>query len=999
MSFSALITILVVALIIGGLLWFGYYRFRSSLRRAKGIERGLKMVPLKIHLPPTSDDTEVGSRDVRDVVEEKVSQAETLYNVIASTATKGFKSNFYGQRHLAFEMISSHGEVHFYVAVPVVLEPVIRQAILSAYPTSHLEEVEEHNIFLEQGEIDTVAGGELTLKEDFPYPIATFKDLKRDVMVSLLNALSNLEQNDGAALQIMLRPARDGWEKQSKKLAENKREGKESKGLSMKSLSPGKEIWQLLWKPPEAGEGSEQKSSTHSLSNLEQSTVDAIEQKTRSSGYETLIRVVASSDSAQRSSSILHNIVATFSLFNAQGLNGFTFTEAKDLEKFVTAFIFRFFPPEVNGNILNSVELATIFHLPDSQFSPTSKLQRQASKQVDGPHNSPKHGLLLGYNIFRGVKKEIRLTDDDKRRHMYMVGQTGTGKSSLLENLALQDMLDGKGFAFIDPHGDAAESLISMIPAERTEDVIYFNPGDMDNPLGLNIFEFHNEDQKDFLIQEAIAMLYKLYDPEHQGIIGPRYENIFRNCALLLMADPAGSTLIDIPKLFRDDNYVKQKLKHVKDQSVYEFWTKEIPASRRSNDFGEVTAWFVSKFGAFLSNQMMRNIIGQTDSSFNLRDIMDNRKILLVNLSKGRVGELNSNLLGMIFVMKFQAAAMSRSDTPPDQRIDFSLYVDEFQNFSTESFATILSEARKYRLNLIVANQFIGQLTEEIRDAVFGNVGTIISLRSGATDADFLVKQFSPTFDQQDLVKLPNFHAIVRLMIGGVPTQPFSMATVPPLGSPNEELGSALKQLSAAKHGRPRAMVEKNIFKRMETVQSKPSAGSRLGSPQRPSAGAPASGSSFLDEWLAKRKQTGKQPDANPQPQQSPSKPQATSTLTVAPATTKPDSSSAPRPQSPTGTEKPVARKPKPEPSTPAIAPPKPKPAPSASVVDVQNVGSTLSRKIRSEVSPEELQPLAPKSEAAPANPGTVSLRDESGQLSEGEIFIDEQGNLISKSD
>jgi len=1001
MSFSALITILIIALIVGGLLWFGFYRFRSSLRQAKGIERGLKMVPFRIHLPPTSDDTEIGSRDVRDVVEEKISQAETLYNVIASTATTGFKSNFYGQRHLAFEMISTQGEVHFYVAVPVVLEAVIRQAILSAYPTAHLEEVEEYNIFLEQGEIDTVAGGELTLKEDYPYPIATFKDLKRDVMVSLLNALSNLEQNDGAALQIMLRPARTGWEKQSKQLAENKREGNESKGLSWKSLSPSKELWQLLWKPPEAGESSEHQNPSHSLSNLEQATVDAIEQKTRAPGYETLIRVVAASDSSQRASSILHNIVATFSLFNAQGLNGFTFSEAKDLEKFVTAFIFRFFPPEVDGNILNAVELATIFHLPDSQFSPTSKLQRQASKQVDGPHNSPKHGLLLGYNIFRGVKKEIRLTDDDKRRHMYMVGQTGTGKSSLLENLALQDMLDGKGFAFIDPHGDAVESLISMVPAERTEDIIYFNPGDMDNPLGLNVFEFHNEDQKDFLIQEAISMLYKLYDPEHQGIIGPRYENIFRNSALLLMADPAGSTFVDIPKLFRDDNYVKQKLKHVKDQSVYEFWTKEIPASRRSNDFGEVTAWFVSKFGAFLSNQMMRNIIGQVKSSFDLRDIMDNRKILLVNLSKGRVGELNSNLLGMIFVMKFQAAAMSRSDTPPDQRVDFSLYVDEFQNFSTESFATILSEARKYRLNLIVANQFIGQLTEEIRDAVFGNVGTIISLRSGATDADFLVKQFAPTFDQQDLVKLPNFHAIVRLMIGGVPTQPFSMATVPPLGSPNEDLGTALKQLSAAKHGRPRALVEKDIFKRMETVQPK-SPSPRPGSPPRSSGGPSAGGSSFLDEWLAKREKAGKQPEAKPQVQTP--KPKPKPITPPSPTTISPDSnyklSTPPQSSAPTGTERPVERKLKVDsPPTPeAVAPPS-RPKANAPVVDVQNVGSTLSRKIRSELPLEEIHPQPSQSTSAASDPGSVSLHGESDQLSEGEIYIDEQGNLISNSE
>jgi hypothetical protein len=345
-------------------------------------------------------------------------------------------------------------------------------------------------------------------------------------------------------------------------------------------------------------------------------------------------------------------------------------------------------------------------------------VERKESKQVDGPRNMPNEGLLLGFNVFRGVKKPVRIGLTDRQRHMYVVGQTGTGKSTFLENLALQDMLRGDGFAFVDPHGDTAEKLLAMVPKERTEDVIYFCPSDMTYPMGLNLFEFHTPDQKDFIIQEVLNMLYKLYDPQHQGIMGPRYESLFRNAALTVMADPAGSTFVDIPKLFRDPQYVKQKLPFVKDPNVIEFWEKEMPQSQRSNEFGEVVSWFVSKFGAFLSNEMMRNIIGQTKSSFDLRDIMDNKKILLVNLSKGRTGELNSKLLGMVFVMKFQAAAMSRSNVPESERNDFALYVDEFQNFSTDSFATIMSEARKYHLNLIVANQFTTQLTEEIRDAV-----------------------------------------------------------------------------------------------------------------------------------------------------------------------------------------------------------------------------------------------------------------------------------------
>lgn len=441
-------------------------------------------------------------------------------------------------------------------------------------------------------------------------------------------------------------------------------------------------------------------------------------------------------------------------------------------------------------------------------------------------------------------------------------------------------MLNGDGFAFVDPHGDTAEKLLSMVPKERTEDVIYFCPAEMDFPMGLNLFEFTSDVQKDFLIQEAINILYKLYDPNRQGMIGARFEHIFRNCALLLMADPQGGTFIDIPKLLIDPDFMKAKLKYVTDQNVLDFWTKEWPNSQRSNESGEVTSWVVSKFGAFLSNQMMRNIIGQTKSSFDLREIMDNKKILLVNLSKGKTGDLNSKLMGMIFVMKFQAAAMSRANVPENERPDFCLYVDEFQNFSTDSFATIMSEARKYHLNLIVANQFTTQLSEEIRDAVFGNMGTIVSYRIGQNDVESMSRYFQPLFEGDDLLRIPSFNAVVRTLIGGVPTQPFSMAGLPPLGTPNQNLGQALRQLSAAKYGRPKAQVEKEIFARLATKAAPARTGSSqtLGQPgqakpafgQQPKAPTPPGAGSFLDEWLAKRK-AGPQPaSATPKSSQAP---------------------------------------------------------------------------------------------------------------------------------
>lgn len=873
-AFLILIAIVfVAALVVLGPVMF--MKLRKTGYNAKNYERSLQMVPLLIHLPPASEDTDAGGRDKRDVVDENISKAQIIYNIIASTTEKGFKNRWYGQKHFSFEIVGVKGFVYLYAGVPVDMIDVVKQAIVSAYPAARLEEASEHNIFSEVGKLSGTVGGELNLKESFAYPIATYQDLKRDALQALLNALSTLEREDGAAIQILYRPADNAWRKHATGLASKKRKG-DDKGINASLLA--KEMVTALVKPPEKKDEGGKKE----LSSLEQSVLDAIDDKTRHAGFEVAIRIIASSNISQRSQTVLNNIVASFSLFDAPGRNGFTYTPAKDMSAFVSEYILRFFPHHKKRNVLNSVEMATLFHFPDQNNIPTSQLERQESKQVDGPRNVPDEGLLLGYNVFRGVKKPIRLSLKDRQRHLYVVGQTGTGKSVFLENLALQDMMKGGGFAFVDPHGDTVEMLLSMVPKERTEDVIYFSPADMDYPMGLNLFEYDKPDQKDFLIQEALNMLYKLYDPQHQGIMGPRYEHIFRNAALAIMADPNGGTFVDLPKLFVDPQFLKQKLQHVTDVNVLDFWQKEFPASQRSNESGEVTSWFVSKFGAFRSNEMMRNIIGQTKSALNLREIMDNKKILLVNLSKGRTGDLNSKLLGMIFVMKFQAAAMSRADVPEDQRKDFALYVDEFQNFSTDSFATIMSEARKFHLNLIVANQFTTQLTDEIRDAVFGNIGTIIGFRIGQNDVEALSRYFQPVFSGDDLLRVPNHNTIVRTLIGGVPTQPFSMATLPPLGSPNPQLAAALKQLSAAKYGRPKASVEKDIFARLTTAEPpKPSFANPFSSPadssisanpvarQRydmPATAAPAmptaapgalrapSQGSFLDEWLAKQR-------------------------------------------------------------------------------------------------------------------------------------------------
>ena len=851
MTAGIFVSLFITVFIGAAVIFVVFSQYKKTLREAKNYERGLKMVPMFIHLPPSSDDIEKGGRDERDLTEEVLSEAQVMYNIIASTATKGFKNKIYGQRHISFEIVAKGGLVHYYAVVPLVLVDVIKQAIAAAYPSARLEEVAEHNIFNQAGKISGVIGGEFTLKKKFVYPIATYQESKRDAARALLNALSVATREDGVALQFLIRPAREGWVRASVDAAKKIKDDKgKAKGLGVKNA---KGMAELLWKPPEASD--EKKPEDRQLTSLEEEAVKAIEEKTRYPGYEVLVRVVVSSNTTEHSQGLLKNIVAAFALFDSPSNNGFKFTLTRDVEELVTSFIFRFFPQTINYNILNSVELATIFHLPEQHSIPTSKVQRQMSKQVDGPTELMDEGILLGVNEFRGIKKEIRLSENDRRRHTYVIGQTGVGKSVFLENLAFQDMHNGKGFAFIDPHGDSVEKLLANIPKERVEDVIYFNPGDLDNPIGLNLFEWDTEDQKDFLVQESINMLYSLYDPGHTGIVGPRMEHIFRNCALLLMADPNGGTFIDIPKLLVDNEFMKSKLKYVTDRNVLDFWTKEYPASQKSNESGEVTSWVVSKFGPFLSNTMMRNIMGQTKSGFNIRDVMDGNKILLVNLSKGKMGELNSKLIGMIFVMKFQAAAMARADMAEADRRDFCLFVDEFQNFATESFESILSEARKYRLNLVLGNQFMTQLTDKIREAIIGNVGTVISGRIGVTDAELMVKKFQPVFDAEDLTKLPNYQSIASVMINNVPSAPFSMALLPPMGQDNPQLADAMKRLTATKYGVARAVIEKEIFARLDPPkQASPALGApggARGGPKPPVASG--GGGSFLDEWLAKR--------------------------------------------------------------------------------------------------------------------------------------------------
>lgn len=838
-------------------------------RKLKGYERQLKLVPLLIHLPPETDDIEKGGRDERDVNNEAISAATVMYSIIASTIKKkSLESKIYGQRYFSFDIIATDGFVKYYAVVPAVLEETVKQAISSSYPTARLEEADEEVIFKDGATKDTIAGGEFIFKKEYYYPISTYEDSKWDAQTAILNAFSKVKEGEGMGLQLLFRPADDKWTRKGEQKVSDIKENKDGwsgSNVPMKILHLFLDVIKAPFEVPEEHQYDELEKQ--GLSQPKQDEITAIENKAKYPGFETLIRIVASAGSKPRSEALVSGIVASFSQFDSLLFNGFKYEFNKNCEQLASDYIFHNFPYSNKNCILNTIELASIFHLPSQSSIPSSGVERQQTKQVDGPARLATEGVILGVNEYRGQTKEIRLSTKDRRRHTYVIGATGMGKSVFLKNVAYQDMMDGRGFAFIDPHGDVTEELLSMVPENRIDDVIYFDPSDLENPIGMNMFEYQTEDQKDFIVQEGINMLYSLYDPQHQGIFGPRGEQMFRNAALLLMADPAGATFIDIPQCFIDPEFVKHKLQYVTDKNVYDYWTKEFPASQKSSDGGEVVTWFNSKWSPFIANKMMKCVLGQIHSGFNIRDVMDNQKILLVNLSKGKLGEMNSKLLGMIFVMKFQAAAMSRVDTPEDERKDFCLFVDEFQNFSTESFESILSEARKFRLNLFVANQFMTQLTDKIREGVLGNVGTIIAGRVGVTDAEMLEKVFTPTFKAEDLHKQPNFHAIATVMMYDMPTAPFTMNLLPPMGKENHDVFETLKAYSATKYGRPIAEVEEEINARMGILPTKNKAGEGAGGQaasrvlndeigQNPEAKHEEK--SFLDRWTTSQK---KEPD------------------------------------------------------------------------------------------------------------------------------------------
>jgi len=715
----------------------------------------------------------------------KIDAAEQMFASFTSLKKHGFWSFLEVDDVIAFEIIGKKTDIRFYVSAPSSIMDLVEKTIYGYYPTADMRKVDEPNIFFEQGKVEYAA----LVQKNVPYmPLKTYKDIPTDTLASLTSALSKMEENEAAMIQFLIRPAEHHWKHAGKSYVSSTKKNEANPEKATFKNDP--------------------------------KVLEKIDEKTSKPGFETAIRMVVSSPTAHQAHDHIRNIKNAFEQFNSDQ-NKLAKPKIWIKGGFMLNFIYKFFPifelkMTRSISILSSEELATMFHFPNKTVE-TPFIQWIKSKTAPVSSEVPTEGgTFMGYAYHRGIRRPVHILPGDRMRHTYIIGKTGTGKSELLKEMIKQDIQKGHGVCVIDPHGDLIDDALKFIPPNRAEDVIYFDPSDTERPMGLNLLEAQTEEQKHFITGAIINLMYKLYDPQRTGIIGPRFEHAIRNAMLTIMYEP-GATFIEIVRIMTDQKFVQELLPKVQDPIIRRYWTDQIA---QTSDFhkSEVLDYIVSKFGRFVTNKMMRNIIGQSKSAFDFRKVMDEGKILLINLSKGKLGEENSTFLGLLLIPKILAAAMSRVDVPEDQRREFYLYVDEFQNFATPDFAVILSEARKYKLALTVANQFIGQMDEEVKNAVFGNVGTKICFRLGVTDASFMQREYQPYFGEADIMNIERFHAYMQTIVNNDPVTPFAVDMRKDMtklkAEANESIAQAIIQLSRLKFGRPRELVEAEIQQR-----------------------------------------------------------------------------------------------------------------------------------------------------------------------------------------
>lgn len=797
------------------------------------------LVHMKVLLPRSDSKVDQEKRTEKDF-KEKVAIMEQLYRALWEVKDLTFWRllHFWLTRYLtiSFELYVENGELTFYVITQPNLVSIVEKQITAFYPDAEVRVQRAPEIW-RSGE--WLSAYHMNTRKPFQYPVRYYEQMQDDPLNDLANVLSKMEVDETACIQLVISPTfTDHWSKQVKRFATLKFKGKEDRWVSrIPILSDFIRVVSGVAVGTEGETYAPGASSGDSFVRMiqpEEELYKRMGEKAGMSGFHTTIRILAASKSKQRALDITNNMQVAFNVFKDIYGNWFANQQfiSNILPMALNAPVMHWlWRHRINGylskrSLLVERELAGLYHFPDSRYNKIPTIQWISYRVLPPPPNAPRDGILLGLNDYRAVKTEIRFLSGDRTRHQYIIGKSGSGKSALLSFQVRQDIAAGEGLCVVDPHGDLIEDILAHVPKDRAKDVVVFDPADSERPMGLNLLEAKTDEEKDRASLDAMEIFIKLFGNE---IFGPRIQHYFRNGCLTLMDDEEeGATLIDVPRLFVDDEFQRYKVSKCKNAVVRSFWEHEI-AKTGAREKEEMIPYFSAKFGPFVTNTTMRNIIGQPHSAFNIRQVMDEGKILLVNLSKGKIGDINAQLLGLIFVNKVNMAALSRADVQQKQRRRFYLYVDEFQNFVTDAFATILSEARKYELGLVMAHQYIGQLvgkTEEygqastkMRDAVFGNVGTIMSFKIGAEDAEYMAKEFAPVLSEQDVIGIPNFHCYTKLNINNTTSRPFSMKTIYDESDRNEKMAALIKEYSRMKYGRKKVFVDQEIEDRIGIIR------------------------------------------------------------------------------------------------------------------------------------------------------------------------------------
>lgn len=762
--------------------------------------KALHMTLYEIALPEANANDESRSRTLKELI----SSMEQFYSGMLAVEHAGKGEPPYFTLELAVPVDAPH--LMFFAGVPNTRRDLFEKQLLAIFPTAHIKaQPNDYNVFVEGGvSLASVA----EFKDKAMLPLKDYQDFDYDPLNSILNAFAKIApENEGAALQIVIRPHGNHYVEHYRRVLHALRQGEHrSRAFSLPETFVGdlaREAAGLLFTKKKQGPAEP----------VDEKAVEMVEKKVAAPIVVTNIRLAVSSQDHGRAHQVLTELESAFNQFdNTQG-NRIEFRRPNKgtLKQLLRDFSFRLHRTTTNLP-LSLRELTTIFHFPPHGIDSSPHLKQARFATAAAPADLPREGLKIGTNEFRGQTTEIRLSDEDRLRHLYVIGQTGAGKTGFLKTLIEQDVKEGKGVCFIDPHGNDILDVLAAIPPERYEDVIYFDPANTERPFGLNMLEYDpsRPEQKSFIVNEMLAIFRQLYGDVPESM-GPAFEQYFRNATQLVMEDPSsGSTLMDIGRVLSNAEFRNLKLSRSMNPIVNQFWTEIATRAEGEASLQNIVPYITNKFDEFTGSDFMRPIIGQQESSFNFREVIDSKKILLVNLSKGRLGERNANLLGLIIVGKLFMAALSRADNPRGDFPPFYLYIDEFQNITTSSIPGILSEARKYKLSLTIAHQYLAQVDEKIRDAVFGNVGSMSVFRVGQEDGEFFGKLFEPTFGASDFINIENRNAYVRMLARGVPQKPFNMKTLP-LSEGNLAQVDDLRELSYLTYGRDRATVEASI--------------------------------------------------------------------------------------------------------------------------------------------------------------------------------------------